>query len=245
MNSFYITLTNNDLYSQNTLSEFRTILDSPITLDGEFEVALVEISYKTHIEHDIGNLIVTDTNINFEKKYPIVLKDRSTIHDFKRYLYVNCEVDTLINIENKIITILPKDKKNQNIHMHDVFKYNNQTVKENVIKINIPNKFVITSDAYIYCDIIDDQYFNNKKEKLLKSIKIRGSILDDIKETFNHPQYLSVNKTYISDILISIKDSNNIPIKFVSGPIIIKLHFRKNEFLRNTPKRRFNGCLSK
>ena len=52
--SFYVTLPSNssmDLYPDNTMTEFTILLKEPIKLDCQYEVALVELTYKHFWRH--------------------------------------------------------------------------------------------------------------------------------------------------------------------------------------------------
>jgi hypothetical protein len=78
----------------------------------------------------------------------------------------------------------------------------------------------------IYTNIIEDNLVFNTLAPVLKIIKPEGIYSDYICKTFDNPHYLHVNKTFISSILIQIKDQDLNFVQFNPGSFVIKLHFR-------------------
>ena len=85
---------------------------------------------------------------------------------------------------------------------------------------------------YIYCDIVQPQIVGDTVTPLLRAIGLRtknykwGSA---IHEVFVRPHYIPVNRNYITDILIELKDDTDNPINFNFGKSIVKLHFRPKQ----------------
>ncbi|CAF1087738.1 unnamed protein product [Brachionus calyciflorus] len=70
--SFYVTLPSNcsmDLYQNNTLSEFAVQLKEPIRLDVQYEVAVVEFTYKHSWSLEFGKLVIDLNYKNKNEKY--------------------------------------------------------------------------------------------------------------------------------------------------------------------------------
>ena len=96
MNSFYITLPSNacrNRFPNNTQANFTTMLDTPIELNGVFEVALAEIDYSTELSTEMGKLELTSFIRNIfglstleELVIDIEMKNRITISDFTKQL---------------------------------------------------------------------------------------------------------------------------------------------------------------
>lgn len=103
----------------------------------------------------------------------------------------------------------------------------------------------LVKSFYIFCDVIEDQYLGSRKEKLLKIVKPEGQYSDIVYKDLTKPHYVKVNQNFINTIQIKITDENRDPINFSTVPVIIKLHFeRNNEFLRNPSKRCVHEYLS-
>ena len=95
-------------------------------------------------------------------------------------------------------------------------------------KITIKKKecVALAKSFSIHTDIIEENIVFNKMAPVLKIIKPEGIYTDYICKSFENPHFLRVNKTFISTILIQIKDQDNNFVQFNSGSIVIKLHFR-------------------
>ena len=55
--NFYVTLPSNSS-AENKLADFTTVLSEPLRLEGEYEVALVQMTYPSQTETDYGNFII-------------------------------------------------------------------------------------------------------------------------------------------------------------------------------------------
>jgi hypothetical protein len=88
-----------------------------------------------------------------------------------------------------------------------------------------PIKFIT-----IYTNIIEPQYYGNKKTPILRTVNIR-SYNDENTLFFDNPHYLNVNKSRIESINIEICDTNGNHIQFRDffSQIHLTLHFRKKD----------------
>lgn len=82
----------------------------------------------------------------------------------------------------------------------------------------------------VYCDIIEPQYFGNKKTELIKCIPV----VKEMSKTalinyFDNPHYMPVRLNYINSIRIRLQDLHDNLIRFKSGAqfVVAKLHFKK------------------
>jgi hypothetical protein len=136
--SFYITLPSNasmETYPDNKMSNYTTKLKSPIKLDDEWQVALVEFTYRQSINIKLGEMIIFKDEKIFESI------------DIEGY-----EGETLSDLFNNIETKLKKiflDKK----------LYIKFTIESNNIKIKI--KELLSTDEIQYDQIEND---SNKKK---------------------------------------------------------------------------------
>lgn len=83
--SFYVTLPSNssmDLFPNNTISNFSVALKEPIRLEKNYEVALVEITYKHSWSLNVGNLFIDLVEPKFLDKFDLVYHDGENIRNF-------------------------------------------------------------------------------------------------------------------------------------------------------------------
>jgi hypothetical protein len=82
---------------------------------------------------------------------------------------------------------------------------------------------------YIYCDLVKPSFVGNSYGRLLRIVEV----LKDVKFSnqsivrYNTPQYIQVDQNEIENIKINICDENGKEISFISGRLLVTLHFRK------------------
>jgi hypothetical protein len=89
----------------------------------------------------------------------------------------------------------------------------------------------VTSNMFIYCNIINHQYVGDAYVQLLRCVPINETThLQTI--YYSSPHYVPLITNVIDVIEISIKDDGNTPIRFISGTnkVILKLHFRPKQY---------------
>ena len=122
--SFYVTLPSNssmDLYPQNTISAFTVSLKEPIRLETNYEVALVEMTYKHSWSLNVGKLYVDLVDPNYLDTFDLVYHDGENIKNFAYRLngeivqyYIEKEYNRRFNLQqnnlNEENTLLPTTK---------------------------------------------------------------------------------------------------------------------------------------
>ena len=92
MDNFYVTLPSNssvDVFPDNKKSNFTTHLNTPINLNGNYEVALASITCTRNIKNDYGELVVKKSGEN----YPFLLDINPDLH---------LELTDAFNLQDKI-----------------------------------------------------------------------------------------------------------------------------------------------
>ena len=87
--SFYVTLPSNssmDLYPNNTLTQFTVQLKEPLRLDVQYDVALVELTYKHSWSLEVGVLVVDIMNNGETDSFKLILHDGENISSFSNRL---------------------------------------------------------------------------------------------------------------------------------------------------------------
>ncbi len=111
----------------------------------------------------------------------------------------------------------------------------NLLFKEDEVKIstNISytlNEFMNTiSYAFVYTDIVDDQYIGDSLAPVLRVVSLKTNSQSDMITFFDNPHYVPVKKSIINTINIRIYDTQGNPMKFsdIISYVIVKLHFKK------------------
>lgn len=241
--SFYVNLPSNssmNYYPSNTLQNFRTKLETPIKLDGNYEVGLCEIYFPKDFEIFIGHVYIIYNNKNSDED-----------HHINIYTNDNKPLKTLLNdLNSQIELIIGKNKikvelgvkeiitlemeKNYEIEFSNSLKEllmlkNERFNKSSEISFKIQENTTINLSPaiYVYCDIIDHQIVGDTQAQLLRTCNIQSK-----NEFYNHyiydsPHYVKVNRKLITDINISFFFDTGDIVKFRQGKkVFVKLHFR-------------------
>ncbi len=95
-----------------------------------------------------------------------------------------------------------------------------------------PDMTAGTIGLYVYCNLVSNQIVGNAVAPLLRVVNIKGKNNDQVDQIYQDPHYLPILDREISSIHILIKDDTGANIKFQSGKVILKLHFRKRKLAR-------------
>ena len=103
---------------------------------------------------------------------------------------------------------------------------NNQV--RNKLEISLPPKINIINYILIYTDIIEQQFYGNKKTQILKSLPLKNTTNNIAETTFDNQHYVTVKNTRINTINIELRDIFGQQIKFDDffSFVIVNLHFR-------------------
>jgi hypothetical protein len=242
MAQFYMNLPSNaslKTYPKNTLASYTTHLPSTVQLNGQWEVALVEVSYPR-----------TWYNITAGQCY-------ATIHDKRD----NTATDVHIpegyyhNVE-EILSIL-------NDAFHEFGNVTNASFNSRSRKVSfgltstmtiILNKsladilgfeqlemcgpsYALSATAgdinrgcntlFVYCDVAEDVIVGDTKAPLLRTVNVEGEYGDTVHKIYSTPLYVPVRKSQFDTIEINIRDETGQLVPFTFGRTIVTLHFRR------------------
>ena len=98
----------------------------------------------------------------------------------------------------------------------------------NKIEIVLPPKINIINYILIYTDIIEQQFYGNKKTQILKTLPLKNTTHNIAETTFDNQHYVNVKNTRINTINIELRDIFGQQIKFDDffSFVIVNLHFR-------------------
>jgi hypothetical protein len=246
MSSFYVTLPSNSsmkFFPNNTLTKYTTKLNTPLQLEGKYEVALTEIMYPFNFKYrKNGNIILVNTTTNERETYTIQFFAFETISEL--YLTINdfmksknipllfhynrrshkCSVKLSAPWTMELTDDIQKEFglrlfKYQPVKIDSVY-YGAEQVAEQINSIN---------SFYVYSDIVDYQFVGDAFTPLLRVVPVvnKSTFGEYVSELYTTPHYVPVSRSIINTIEVDIKSDTGQLIQFGSGKLLVKLHFRQ------------------
>ncbi len=85
-------------------------------------------------------------------------------------------------------------------------------------------------NIYIYSNIVRDQIVGNQLVPLLRTISLEGKEGEYVHKIFDSLHYLDLSSDFFQHIEIKLANDLGELIRFQTGKVIVKLHFRKKHF---------------
>jgi hypothetical protein len=244
--SFYVTLPSNSSqkdFPNNTLTKYTTKLKTPIKLDSQYEVALVEIMYPFNFKlRNDGKIIVTATNVaeivcevSFYV-YENISKVADYVTDYFKKTPIQIEMaynqkaqKVFINIPKGVIVNFTDGINNEFGFKRNILEGDKQKTFFGDFKIR--NDVHPISSLYVYSDIVEYQIVGDVNAPLLQVVPtFQSSSNLYVHKIYDAPHYVPVSRSNIETIEINILTDLGDPVYFSSGKLIIKLHFRRKSF---------------
>lgn len=239
--SFYVTLISDSslhFFPNNKISQFTTQLPSPINLNGEWEVALVDFIYP----HTWYNVRRDNNLFGFELGDGILEGRRvppgcyETIPDLIKGM-------TLTSHKNKIefnyhpitkrVTI--KTDKKSKVILHEGiaellgFEPGQYAGFQQSPFVSDPNtSFPV---MYVYCDLVEPQIVGDVQAPLLKIVTVQGKDSEIINVHYPRPFYLPVIRQHFQTIQVDIRLHSGSLVPFERGKVFAVLHFRLRQIV--------------
>ena len=201
--SRYITLSSDSDFPNNSISNFVSILDQPLRLIGDFEVALTDFQYMVDFECD---LLKINLDLGMDRKIDVNVFEKVK----KNYVSINQSLKDY----NKLI-LFQTNVSRSNILFDKEFERLNESMTAFTIENQILEKLIIENrkefDLYHFRNIDED--LNNVLNTLL-SIK---NVLDDEKSFIFRQSSIHLQINYLTNFrkyLEKFHDSINKSIKF-------------------------------
>ena len=259
MDSFYVTLPSNasfDVFPENKKSNFTTQFNTPIVLDGNYEVALAHITCTPNIRNDYGEIIIKnykdqfpfldfDLNFNFlnkQKELSLNLFDAKNLQDkinneIKQFicfnqLLINSQIFYTLDLKG----LLPfKNNQDNNLPLfYDLTKQ----LDDYYIPINYCDNFgdylrgTNQPDSFTF----DTRFIHINQNEVFDFIPTEFKVtffpfLNNISEILKNLPEESIFE-FINDLLIAFKQkqSNRLPDNF---PLLYKTIFDSFERIYN------------
>ena len=246
MDSFYMTLPSNssmDVHPDNSLTDYKVRLPQPLSLQGEWEVGLVEITYPHrwyNVPENTKFFYKLPEDVDWRRKdilpgyyeKPSDLLHAMKDDAFKDYIHFNyskrsekvkitLKEGSMLSIKDPICAMLgfaiPKKQKVTEQRQFESGEY--------------PAEFVADvrpiQHLFVYTDIIEDHIVGDSKVPLIRTVKVSGEYGDAVMLNFENPHYIPLKQKFIDTIQTSIRDDTGKKIRFTRGRVILKLHFRQ------------------
>ena len=205
------TLVNNDpIINKQKLPFSPGYYNSGKEIVEKLNTTLKDHSYRSKFTYDDqSNKVSVLISLKPDKEESIVLpKDLASILGFHtRYLNTSYPIFPVIN---------PNDPEEGTFDKIDA---------TSCVDLNIK-----THNLFIYTNIVKDTLVGNYFVPLLRTVPTREKNRNTyVSVSFTNPYYLPLVSNYIKQITIDIKDDQGENIKFQSGKVTAKLHFRIRE----------------
>lgn len=249
MDDFYVILPSDgsmDVYPNNTSSQFTIQLRDALTLNGDWEVAVVE----TNVPSRWSN-VDEECSIRIHIPNKGVVEERimPNFYDGNRQL-----LSSVNRIWKKTISgeLFSYDDVTHALTRLDNHKHIVEVTKklgmllgyvnyenENESWITIPigenqqpmDRFRGIHNMFLYADIVKYRAIGHIKSPLLRVIPLQpyvgGSRAAVDTQIYNTPHYLPVSRQRIEEITIHIRSNMGEYIPFIGGASIVTLHFKK------------------
>ena len=259
MSHFYVTLPSDSSMSfipNNTVAEFTTKLPEAITLDGDYEVALVELIYPfsfNNIRNTDRSLFVEVKNAmdgSVESRYFLPTDYYEDETDFlqKQSKSINTTIQFNPKLANFSVafTMNPLDKttamelklsRGLALYFSEALRsilglcitgpYTNGNFKgADSLDIHAGYRLM-----YVYCDLASFTTVGNTKSPLLRVCDVNGKHGAMNRITFDRPFYVQVSRREFDTIVLNIRDELGQLMPFESGKSVATLHLRRRHNL--------------
>ena len=244
-----------DIFPSNSDFSFKTRLATPISLVGEWDVALYEIHYK-RLWHAINAI---DAEIIFEINHSST-PDESSTHRASLYLYLGYYT-TIEEVVQALSDIFNKFKSAQKLARVPTFGYISRKRKIFIelqageslqFKPKLASMLGLTTNPihcgnesrkhqgeelvnvdriihtlYVYCNIIENMPVGGSETPLLRIVGVGTKHGEIVRTTYDNPMYVPVRIKKFDTIEIDIKTNTGEHVPFQNSRSEVILHFRK------------------
>ena len=116
-------------------------------------------------------------------------------------------------------------------NLHQLLGFRTKTVDRGTIAAHPPLLHRGIYSLYVYSNVCEYSLVGDTQVPLLRSVPLKSSTkFGDVESTvFMNPMYIPVNKTFIDNIEIDIRDDAGEEIPFEEGRTVVVLHFRHKQ----------------
>jgi uncharacterized protein YccT (UPF0319 family) len=142
-------------------------------------------------------------------------------------------VSLVFNYKRQKITIIIPVEYNLKFenNTNNIFGWNFETYQGTGIELTgdktVKSMLNVIKSLYVYSDIVDHQYIGDESAPLLRFVAVEEQKDVYIDCVYDSPHYVPVIRNSIETIEIDIRSNYGEKIKFQSGHVLVKLHFRR------------------
>jgi hypothetical protein len=240
MTHWYLTLPSNSsmkYYKDNTAAKYTTKLPDNVELNGDWEVALIEITYPNKMAHTANAKECTIS---------VYTKAESS---FTTLNFPKDEYEDSVAFMKDFITMkqnyfqIKYDEKTNEIEMNCNRPYAMFIFSDALARMlgfdrtsftlgNVYRGKLCTGDdpstMYVYCDLIEPVTVGDTRAPLLRTFGMEKSSNDVVHRCFTNLVYVPVQKKQFDTIEVNINTDTGDPMPFASGKSVVLLHFRRS-----------------
>ncbi|GFV51104.1 uncharacterized protein TNCV_4743811 [Trichonephila clavipes] len=237
--SFYITLISDSskhFFPGNKTSHFTTQLPTPITLNDEWEMGLVDFIYP-HTWYNIrednnlfgfdlgdGKSIARRIPQGFYETIPDIL-DGMYLEDFKNKIE--------FHYHPIVKRVKIKTKEHAKVFLHKGFS-KLLGFEPGEIKGKVESSYIADPNAsfpliYVYSDLVEPQIVGDVQAPLLKIVKVEGKDGEVVNAHYTRPHYVPVIRRHFQTVEMVLRLHSGELVPFERGRVIAVLHFRMRQ----------------
>ena len=91
------------------------------------------------------------------------------------------------------------------------------------------NTDINCQSLFVYCDLLERVIVGDTKAPLLRSLSVSGKHGNIVREIYDKPMYVPVQKKHFESVEIDIRSDSGEPVSFVNGKSSVTLHFRMSK----------------
>ncbi|GBN67376.1 hypothetical protein AVEN_149569-1 [Araneus ventricosus] len=239
--SFYLTLVSDSsklFFPENKISHFITQLPTPITIEGEWEVGLVDLIYP-HTWYNIRN----DNNLfgfDLGDGKPIARRIPpgcyETIPDILNGMYLESfknKIEMKYHPVIKRVKIKTKGQAKMILYngISELLGFEKGEFSGNVESPYIADPSAAFPVIYTYCDLVEPQIVGDVQAPLLKIVKVEGKDGEVVNAHYVRPHYVPVLRKNFQTIEMVLRLHSGELVPFERGRVIAVLHFRMRQLV--------------
>src|SRR6218665_2460593 len=259
MAHFYLTLPSNSsirYYPDNTITHYTTRLENAISLDGDWEVGLVEVQY----QHSWYNIEGTEGRVLYNHTFQTGVQTKHVqdivqltpdyyesaadiiqiINKQMKESAANFEIDPFADVTYNDVT------KRLEARLNGFSTVSFTTALRNMLGIQHVRNPLRNNGSdilywtatkatdvnrgftsmYLYCDVLEHFPVGDTKAPLLRIVPLTGKSNDILHNIYEKPISVPLQKKNFDSIEIDIGSDTGKPVPFEYGKVIVTLHFR-------------------
>lgn len=235
---------------QNKISNFRTYLPKPVTLDkSRWRVALVQIDFPfswNNVSGEVAKIALKSdgfrTFAHLKSMYYSEPKDLvKGINDLLKLYRMKSRLTELPGNLCKF-TITPHEKVTLHPTLSGILGFKDSTfiytVQPRQEDDEMPDSEFFGEhlmdtrasfyNMYVYSDLVSETLVGDAYVPLLQTVPIQSHLAGElVHHEYIHPQYMKLQTGSISSIQIQLCDESGNLVRFDKGHVIVKLHFKQ------------------